>query len=59
MKIIADWLWPTQAQARATKHNNKFHKGVATATILVDERSINLEGESLPPRYKVVCSECE
>ena len=59
MKTIADWLWPTQARTRATKHNNRVHKGVATAEILVDEKSINLEGEALPPRYKVVCSECK
>lgn len=58
MKVIATWLWPTQARVQAQSHNRQCHDGFPCAMIEVDETSLNLE-ELVPPRYKVICKECK
>lgn len=57
--IIATWLYPTRARIVATQHNMMYHRGVPTANIEYDPAFDKVPIEKhLPPRYRVVCSEC-
>lgn len=58
MKVIATYLWPTQARVQCRDHNCKFHNDEPVAQIEVDETSIRLD-RVIPPRYKVICTVCK